>query len=155
MGIAESFDFSYIAENFVPYPGYLGSFTSVEGTVSIASNVPGDQVFFLQFQGLDTYCDMGALPGTGNSCGVHVHSGRTCTDDAGGHYFTGEVEEDPWATVAYTSGRGSLTVTTGATEADINGRAVVIHDRSGARIACSLLGRAARSGGGGWGWGFG
>ena len=38
-----------------------------------------------------------------NSCGIHIHSGMTCTGNALGHYYTGSVTTDPWTTIAYTS----------------------------------------------------
>ena len=62
----------------------------------------------------------------------------------GGHYYTGSVSADPWADVAYTSTDGSasgtLSVATGATAAEVAGRAFIVHAYDGSRIACALLG---------------
>ena len=67
----------------------------------------------------------------------------TCDADAGGHYYTGTVTSDPWTSISYTSVSGTtagvVSVTTGGTGADIEGRAMVIHGYDGGRIACALL----------------
>ena len=67
----------------------------------------------------------------------------------GGHYYTGGVTVDPWTNVVYTSDgsgatSGSLMVTTGGSSGDVAGRAMVIHDHTGARIACAILGAATQ-----------
>ena len=68
-----------------------------------------------------------------------------------GHYYTGAVSVDPWLTVAYTSdvegkASGELTVDTGSSSLDVNGRSVLVHARDGSRIACALLGTGLASG---------
>ena len=42
-------------------------------------------------------------PDTPNSCGIHIHEGKTCDDASlvGGHYYEGNT--DPWANVVYTA----------------------------------------------------
>merc|ERR1712185_704097 len=60
------------------------------------------QTFSWSLTGVDTACSSGAGD-AGNSCGIHIHSGMTCTDDAEGHYYTGAVTTDPWTSIAYTS----------------------------------------------------
>ena len=62
----------------------------------------------------------------------------------GGHYYTGSVSSDPWSSVAYTASAsgtasGTLSVTTGATSAEVAGRAFIVHAYDGSRIACALL----------------
>ena len=78
-----------------------------------------------------------------NSCGIHIHEGTSCTADAGLHYYAGLVTVDPWATITYTATgsttSGTLAVSTGATQTQVTGRAMIIHDRAGARVACALL----------------
>ena len=78
------------ASGFVRYPGYSGNL-AVAGTVSIAT-AGTTQTIDLSFTGLDAACAAGAGP-AGNSCGVHIHSGKTCSDASlvGGHYFAGAV----------------------------------------------------------------
>ena len=65
----------------------------------------------------------------------------------GAHYYTGAVTSDPWTSVAYTSAdgtaSGTLSVTTGATAAEVAGRAFIVHGYDGGRIACALLGEGA------------
>ena len=106
------------------------------------------QTFEYSLTGADTACSSGA-GSAANSCGIHVHSGMTCTGDAGGHYFTGAVTSDPWTSIAYTSdassgtSSGTVTVDTGALSTDINGRALIVHAYDGSRIACAILGTGA------------
>jgi hypothetical protein len=40
-----------------------------------------------------------------NGCGVHIHNGTSCTNTTtqGGHYFGGDVTEDPWVDARYSS----------------------------------------------------
>ena len=61
-----------------------------------------------------------------------------------GHYYTGAVTADPWTTVGYSTSdgtaTGTLSVTTGATAAEVAGRALIVHGYDGGRVACALLG---------------
>ena len=76
---------------------------------------------------------------------VHIHSGMTCTADAGGHYYTGSVTTDPWTSIAYNTNTidgtstGTESVDTGGLSADVSGRTMIIHDWLGCRIACAIL----------------
>mmetsp|Transcript_116101 Transcript_116101/g.182673 ORF Transcript_116101/g.182673 Transcript_116101/m.182673 type:complete len:270 (-) Transcript_116101:52-861(-) len=87
-----------------------------------------------------------------NGCGIHVHKGTSCTESAGPHYFnesgleqpTGlfaQPAPDPWIDVIYyLPGSGEEEVHTGFDElTDFVGRAMIIHDYKGNRIACGLL----------------
>lgn len=100
------------------------------------------QSFAYSLEDVDPACANGAGP-AGNSCGIHIHAGTTCADNALGHYYSGIITSDPWTAVAYTSISGStagvLTVSTGGTAADVVGRAMIIHDFNGGRIACATL----------------
>ena len=131
------------ASGFVPYYSYKGDL-AVAGTVGPMTTSGTTQTFYYSLTGVDPACSDGA--GTaGNSCGVHIHSGTTCTDNAGGHYFTGAVTEDPWASIAYTStaantAAASVTVDTGAGSWSLVGRAFVVHAYDGSRIGCAILG---------------
>merc|ERR1740124_536842 len=83
--------------------------------------------------------------GVSNACGIHIHSGKTCDDASmvGGHYYSDSIESDPWAPITYRAGnagiaQGRAAVKIGVAQ-DISGRAMVMHDSTGARIACALL----------------
>jgi Cu/Zn superoxide dismutase len=79
----------------------------------------------------------------GNGCGVHVHSGTSCTNSTmqGGHFYS--TTNDPWATTGYltTDADGSALffdcVSTG--ETDMEGHAFVVHANDGSRVSCGLL----------------
>ncbi|KAL1510336.1 hypothetical protein AB1Y20_006652 [Prymnesium parvum] len=136
------------AHYFVPYHTYVGNLT-VNGTVGPMTTSGTSQTFAYSLTGVDPACSSGAGPAA-NSCGVHIHSGMSCTSDAGGHYYTGSVTSDPWTSVSYTStGAGtasaSVTVDTGASSLSLVGRAFVVHGYDGGRIACALLGTGARA----------
>jgi len=71
-----------------------------------------------------------------NACGVHLHSGRSCTDvlSQEGHYFDTsmfEMHEDPWANEKYTSDANGDAVFDGIVHIghsyarDLDGRAFV------------------------------
>jgi len=115
---------------------------AVGGMVGPMTTEGVTQSFSYSLTGVDTACGSGA-GSAANSCGVHIHSGMTCGDNAGGHYFTGTVTSDPWTSIAYTSvageAKGVVTVMTGATWPDIEGRAMIIHGFDGGRIACALI----------------
>jgi len=127
------------ATSFAKYPTYTGSL-AVTGRVLIGQTGT-DTVLWYKFSGLDTACT-GTGNGKTNSCGVHIHAGTTCAE-AGGHFYAGT--EDPWATVVYNAsgeaiGEGmNLVVKTGKTQVDNKGRAFVVHDVDGIRVACAIL----------------
>ena len=107
------------------------------------------QTFYYQLDGVDTLCESGA-GSAGNSCAIHIHTGRTCVDNALGHHHTGAVTTDPWTSVSYTSdsagaSSGSVTVDTGAGSGEVAGRAFIIHGYDSGRIGCAILGAAPPS----------
>ena len=93
-------------------------------------------------------CVSGPDTGIANSCGIHIHTGTTCTGDAGGHLWkaTATVTSDPWASVSYTATASGVAsgaasgLDTGLAASDLPGKAFIVHDRSGARIACAVMG---------------
>ena len=124
------------AGGFMPYYSYTGNL-GVSGTVGPMTTSGTTQSFYWSLSGVDPLCSSGA--GTaGNSCGIHIHSGTTCTADAGGHYYeTSTVTSDPWTSVAYTSdgsgvSTGSAVVTTGGSSAD-----VALSALEGAGVGCA------------------
>jgi len=120
---------------------------NVGGSVSSMTTSGTSQTFTYAFTGVDPQCASGA-GNAANSCGIHIHQGTDCTSDAAGHYYTGTVTADPWTNVAYrvtgTTASGSETVNTGATNAEVTGKAFIVHGYDGGRIACAVL-RAAPS----------
>lgn len=125
------------------YPGYTGSLT-VAGGLGIGQT--GDKTLLLAYRlsGTDVACN-GTDNGKANTCGVHVHSGTSCDkhEDVGGHYYVGG--SDPWGAAQYqasSSGEAMLTnqfVSAGTTLAQNKGKAFVVHDADGVRIACGIL----------------
>lgn len=129
------------------YPTYEGSLT-VGGTV-LVTNIAGsdpdkglEEVVSATLTGVDTACT-GTQTGDGNRCGVHIHEGSTCTQGTGGHLFSGDT--DPWVPVTYTDASSGdatvagVTVATGYSVTTLFGKAMVVHDSTGARVACSIL----------------
>ena len=100
------------------------------------------QTAWFSLTGVDPLCSGGAGD-KGNSCGIHIHEGVSCTSNAGGHYFTELVTTDPWASIAYTSvdtsTNGTFTVDTGATSSQVEGKTLIVHAHNGDRIACAIL----------------
>jgi hypothetical protein len=159
------------ADNFVPYVGYTGPLTQVSGMVgpivtslSAETQLISTQDASYQLSFVDPQCSGGAGPAP-NSCGVHIHTGTSCTAGAGGHYFANPpVTTDPWVSISYTSrmemvpvggaesyaygeptmavasvADGVFTVATGGPASDVLGRTVIVHDFGGARIACAVI----------------
>ena len=52
--------------------------------------------------GVHPACAGGADASASNSCGIHIHSGTSCNEDALGHYYAAGMD-DPWGTVTFTS----------------------------------------------------
>ena len=139
----------------MPYYDYGGEL-DVGGTVrpmltDLGGTTSTTQTFSYSLTGVDPECSSGAGDAA-NSCGVHIHSGTTCTDNAGGHYYTGAITDDPWTSIAYTSSLttfetrtyavafGTISVDTGGAAIDIAGRAFIVHAHDGSRIGCAILG---------------
>jgi len=89
----------------------------------------------------DADCISSGPSSAGNSCGIHIHAGDSCIDGSlvGGHYYA--TTSDPWANAAYSTTSGSLTVEYGSDWDATEGRAFVLHDRTGARVTCVLIGK--------------
>jgi uncharacterized surface protein with fasciclin (FAS1) repeats len=122
------------------YPGYEGSL-KVEGEVNGYLAKSGNAYVTYSLRGLEKACET-TPEGVGNACGIHIHEGKTCDDatQVGGHYYA--TESDPWGVLGYNSkygyARGSVKAAIGDGE-DISGRAIVVHDSTGGRVACALL----------------
>ena len=78
-----------------------------------------------------------------NGCGVHVHKGKGCASaqEQGGHYFKGST--DPWAAIRYqkssAAGNANFDFIVNDAGTDIEGRAFVVHNNAGGRVACGVL----------------
>lgn len=124
------------------YPGYAGPLT-VTGTVG--GFLKGEDAYiWYNVAGLEADCAT-TPQGVANACGIHIHEGKTCHDAAavGGHYYDHAITSDPWSPVTYTASadgtsKGKTSANVGAGQ-DINGRAIVVHDKTGARVACGLI----------------
>jgi len=126
---------------FGPYPGYEGSLTVTGEAVAYAI---GDTALVgFGIKGIESEC-AAAPEGVANACGIHIHEGTTCDDAAavGGHFYDKDnIDADPWASKVYQS-KGDAAFgffPTKIGKSDINGRALVVHDSTGARIACGLI----------------
>jgi len=139
------------AVGFVPYYNYEGDLT-VQGWVASYPN-NGNIVIDYALEGTDPDCLDG--PDTtlsANSCGIHIHTGTSCDEDAGGHYYSSELTEDPWGAGYYqgssqndmvqhsaVANMGIFELYAGLGSTEITGRTMIIHDKSGARIACAIV----------------
>jgi hypothetical protein len=143
--ISESKEFPALQTEtpFGPYPGYEGDLI-VGGHVFAFPSYGGKGVRIVwSLSGTDPDCTAGAADNITNGCGIHIHVGMTCESDTGPHYF--ETDPDPWLPVKYIS-HGPSAESVGMFNADSNvlfdtneGRAMVVHDMTGARVACALL----------------
>jgi len=122
------------------YPGYEGSL-KVTGEVNAYLSRTGNAYVTYDLKGLEDACKT-TPEGVGNACGIHIHEGKSCDDASavGGHYYG--VDSDPWGVLGYNSrygkARGSVKAPIGQGQ-DISGRAIVVHDSTGGRVACALL----------------
>jgi hypothetical protein len=78
-----------------------------------------------------------------DGCGVHVHSGTSCSNSTmqGGNFYS--TADDPWATTGYrttdTDGYALFFDCVSTGEPDMEGQAFVVHADDGSRVSCGLL----------------
>jgi hypothetical protein len=138
-------------------PSALSESDSNNVAATVTAHAVDDQLcFFVAAHGLemnlDSYLHMGAGVGgsfdcySQNGCGLHVHSGKSCSDadSQGGHYYNVEnFNEDPWLDVGYlyTDYYGHAyhadCVSTG--EIEYTDHAFLVHSNDGSRVACDVL----------------
>jgi len=145
-GGAESMAVQYVAA-FAPYFNYQGDL-KVQGSIAVEGTgliETATQTLSWQLEGLDPRCNE-SNEGVSNACGIHIHQGTSCYEDAGGHYWnTTLIDSDPWATVTYQTRKNEsawavgVEVVTGLTNFEVLGRAMIVHDFTGARIACGII----------------
>merc|ERR1711907_210698 len=84
----------------------------------------------------------------GSEGGLHIHDGNSCygANYVGGHWWNASVA-DPWTTTYTSDEEGTavveITVTAeqlGYDPVDFEGHTVVVHDSSGTKVACGVLG---------------
>lgn len=134
------------------YPGYTGGL-DVSGTIRLhdvrrsGGGGAAQLLTLVLFGGLDPACvatDAASLSAA-NACGVHVHAGASCASAAavGGHFWDRAAgASDPWAAARYHPEIPMLMlppVPTGLGLDAIRGRTLVVHDITGARIACAEI----------------
>lgn len=130
------------------YPGYSGDLRITGEVKALMSQRLGRVFVDYDLKGVEDACK--TPEGFSNACGIHIHEGRTCDDhNAVGKHLYAETSRnnmgDPWLSpgARYTTQNGS--VANGQVRAaigdgeDIAGRALVVTDSTGARVACALL----------------
>ena len=136
------------ADSFDPYFTYSGNLT-IHGRMTMRT-VNGKSAMVYHLSGFDPECSSG--PGNSpNSCGVHIHRGRSCSGDALGHFYNHAA--DPWMNVSpepFNSSEitlvGSSIINTGFSAHQADGHTLIVHDYSGARVACALVQKVAGGG---------
>merc|ERR1712151_1276709 len=87
---------------------------------------------------------------SGNCCGFHIHSGDSCADNVaqGGHLLNADGSSDPWSDIKIGTSQvdGTEQIFSRVVEVNenypaIEGKAFIVHDESGNRVACGLLQR--------------
>lgn len=123
----------------ITYPGYEGDLEVTFDQIDV--DLSGTNDVYMYYQNLhgDSLCDGNTFEAD-NSCGLHLHVGSSCddADEVGGHFYDSENYADPWLIARYVHGEGYGLIHTAGVE-DFQGRVVVIHDSTGARIACTAI----------------
>jgi len=131
-------------EEFEKYPGSSTPY-DVKGQVNIHQLENRGQVLTYRLEGLDPTCLPNFSVTAANGCGLHIHAGTGC-DTAAGHHYDTALVDDPWKKIRYTvqdnTGKGAgstIGVITNLSPVEVYGRALVVHDSTGGRIACTLI----------------
>ena len=93
------------ATNFVPYYNYEG-LLAVAGTGTVTCSGTTHTLDY-DLTSVEAQCAGSADSEAANSCGIHVHEGTTCDEEAGSHYYEDDEASDPWASITY-AGSGSV-----------------------------------------------
>jgi len=129
----------YYTASMSVYPDYEGNL-KITGSVVVEEESANSTTLIIMY----------ALSNLETSAvgGMHIHTGTTCAiaDLVGGHYYNDSLAIDPWTTVWSSDSSGDasgvLNVTADTFITDNYGRAFVVHDSSGTRAACGLIGSA-------------
>jgi len=138
----------YVLKSWVPYYNYVGAL-SVSGQIKIQTINVTQYLSWSDLKGADANCYTTPLPNgpASNDCGIHIHIGMNCFEDAGDHYHA--TPTDPWKAVRYVAyakgpwkyskswGQAEVLTDLGATQ--ILGHTVIVHDITGSRVACGII----------------
>mmetsp|Transcript_170836 Transcript_170836/g.542843 ORF Transcript_170836/g.542843 Transcript_170836/m.542843 type:complete len:181 (-) Transcript_170836:177-719(-) len=142
-----------IVNAFVPYYTYEGAL-KVSGFVMVvgAGNLStASQTLSWKLSDVDPKCETPpAEDANPNACGIHIHEGMSCSENAGEHFYNKAlVSTDPWHAVKYLAVGGSsgvwstsgdnVKVITGLSDTAVLGHTMIVHNSAGGRIACSIL----------------
>jgi len=122
------------------YPGAnINAEQSYDGTIDITFHLNWVLIMW-DLRVFDKRCTQG-IADTTNSCGIHIHSGRSCAshEDVQGHFYEASLSSDPWLNVAYNSSTGAAELSTGYNYDQTVGRTLVIHDKRGDRMTCNII----------------
>mmetsp|Transcript_22865 Transcript_22865/g.45740 ORF Transcript_22865/g.45740 Transcript_22865/m.45740 type:complete len:153 (+) Transcript_22865:98-556(+) len=124
----------------------IGTYPDYDGDLVVSGDV---EITFDEYAMSFLFNGKGLEAGCGPGCGVHIHTGTTCSDAdlVGGHYWAPAGTEDPWMNdVTYydsnSSGNaiGQFSIENGYLMEGNVGHAVVVHDSEGVRVGCGILG---------------
>jgi hypothetical protein len=133
---------SLIAKDFVKYYSIEDDdFPVYNGEIRIQFKHETEQMVSFNLTSWDHNCTSYGPIGVNNSCGVHVHEGRSCSSDAKGHYYQ-NMPNDPWLKSAYRNHFGTNFVLANTNRSQNEGRTFLIHSQDGSRISCAILQRA-------------
>ena len=135
------------ALDFIKYHDYDGDLEVVGRVAPLVTehSVVAVTLFTYDLGGLDPRCAGGPdYAAARDSCGLGVHENTNCFEDVGAHLYD-FVPDDPWANISYTAGpdgraAAKVTLKTGLRQPAMEGRAFVVRDFLGARVACATLG---------------
>lgn len=145
------------ATGFVKYVGYEGKLTTAAGGAYPITSDGEYTKFTYDIIGADPMCQDGPREGVELSCGLHLHEGTSCEEEAGDLYYEGKI--NPWPDVGYTTLGGeectadsvvsdpSSCYLTGELESvkthlrleEVTGKVLILHDHEGTPYACATV----------------
>ncbi len=154
LAFAASVNAQYLQATMGSYPGSNSTsngFVIIKFDLSSSSSSEetDDLTIFMDMSSITPNCTV--ENNVTNGCGVHIHVGTdTCTNATavGGHYWNPKIygEVDPWLSVKYlsdSSGRSEDVIHMrggdGFNASENNHHNIILHDASGARVACGVL----------------
>ena len=128
----------------------------VNGYVNVMVNAPAgdeatEQLCYVGYasglmQNVESFLQGGDACNVANGCGTHIHAGFSCEpDEQLGHWYSEELEVDPWLLLGYesTDEAGNAVfgdcTETGFPALDAEDRAFIVHGSDGSRVSCGIL----------------